>query len=97
MMAKTIDEVGIEDLCRAAGGGLSIEEAKKIHQVIKEAISKAKAGGKLLAREVWREVVGRRVLKPCHPHSLHQFVYNSVYAHWDASINGPPLYWFPSL
>ncbi|XP_022754354.1 probable acyl-activating enzyme 18, peroxisomal isoform X2 [Durio zibethinus] len=95
-MANRIDEVGIEDLCRA-GGGLSMEEAKEIHQVIKEAISKAKASGKLLGREVWREVVGRRVLKPCHPHSLHQLVYYSVYAHWDASTNGPPLYWFPSL
>ncbi|XVF04549.1 hypothetical protein REPUB_Repub05bG0093100 [Reevesia pubescens] len=97
MMAKSIVEVGLEDLCKAGGGLLSVEEAKRIRQVIKEAISKAEAEGKLLGREVWREVVSRKVLKPCHSHSLHQLVYFSVYAHWDASINGPPLYWFPSL
>ncbi|XVE70407.1 hypothetical protein DITRI_Ditri10aG0070100 [Diplodiscus trichospermus] len=99
MMAKTIDELGVEDLCRA-GGDLSIEEAGEILQVLKEATSKAKArakGGNLWAREVWREVVDRKVLKHCHPHSLHQLVYYSVYAYWDASINGPPLYWFPTL
>ncbi|GMY16103.1 putative acyl-activating enzyme 18, peroxisomal [Fagus crenata] len=32
-------------------------------------------------REVWREIL----------------VYYSVYANWDLSTNGPPLYWFPSL
>ncbi|KAK6235716.1 hypothetical protein QUC31_019452 [Theobroma cacao] len=88
---KSIAQVGVEDLCKA--GGLSKEEAKEIHGVVTEAI--AKAGGD--AREVWREVVRRRVLKPWHQHSLHQLVYYSVYARWDASVDGPPLYWFPSV
>ncbi|XP_021279085.1 probable acyl-activating enzyme 18, peroxisomal isoform X1 [Herrania umbratica] len=88
---KSIAEVGVEDLCKA--GGLSKEEAKEIHGVVTEAIEKA--GGD--AREVWREVVRRRVLKPWHPHSLHQLVYYSVYARWDASVHGPPIYWFPSV
>lgn len=96
----TIEEVGIQDLCKAGRGLISTEEANHILQAIKEAISKSKSEsklGKLLATEVWKEVVNMRVLKPTHPHSLHQLVYYSVYAHWDASINGPPLYWFPSL
>ncbi|XVF88932.1 hypothetical protein PTKIN_Ptkin19aG0090700 [Pterospermum kingtungense] len=98
-MANTINGVGIQDLCRAGGGLVSIEEARHIDQAIKEAISiaKSKSNGKLLATQVWKEVVSRRILKPTHPHSLHQLVFYSVYAHWDASINGPPLYWFPSL
>ncbi|KAB1996677.1 hypothetical protein ERO13_D13G216800v2 [Gossypium hirsutum] len=94
--AKTINEVGIDDLYRAGGGILTIDEAKHIHQIIKQAISKAKRS-RLSAAEVWKEVVGKKVLKPNHPHSLHQRVYYSVYADWDTSINGPPLYWFPSL
>ncbi|KAK8545107.1 hypothetical protein V6N13_066415 [Hibiscus sabdariffa] len=105
MAANTIDEVSVDDLCRAGGGGLTIEEARHIHQLIRQAVSKAKAeaggggggGDQLWAREVWRELVSRRVLKPNHPHALHQLVYYSVYARWDASIHGPPLYWFPSL
>lgn len=94
--AKTINEVGIDDLYGASGGILTIDEAKHIHQIIKQAISKAKRS-RLSATEVWKEVVDKKVLKPNHPHSLHQLVYYSVYANWDTSINGPPLYWFPSL
>ncbi|GLT74244.1 hypothetical protein SLA2020_460510 [Shorea laevis] len=93
-MAKGIAEVGIEEIAKA--GGLSREEAKEIHGVIREAIAVAEEKGSD-PREVWRQVVARRVLKPWHPHPLHQLVYYSVYAHWDSSINGPPLYWFPSL
>ncbi|OMO81026.1 AMP-dependent synthetase/ligase, partial [Corchorus capsularis] len=99
-MGKSIAEVGLEDLCKAGGSSLSKEEATQIYQVIREAIAIA-GGSKGFddpdPREVWREVVGRRVLEPWHPHQLHQLVYYSVYANWDASIHGPPLYWFPSL
>ncbi|GLU19570.1 hypothetical protein SLE2022_358150 [Rubroshorea leprosula] len=93
-MAKGIAEVGIEELAKA--GGLSAEEATEIHKVIRQAITAAEAKGSD-PREVWREVVSRKVLKPWHPHSLHQLVYYSVYSNWDSSTNGPPLYWFPSL
>ena len=76
--------------------GLGIEEANEFERVLKEAI--LSAGAKASdQREVWRELVSRRVLKPWHPHELHQLVYYSVYANWDLSTNGPPLYWFPSL
>ncbi|OMO57870.1 AMP-dependent synthetase/ligase [Corchorus olitorius] len=97
MGKKSIGEVGVEELSKA--GGISREEAKVIHGVIKEAMAKAEGskGKGWESREVWKEVVRRKVLKPWHPHSLHQLVYYSVYANWDASINGPPLYWFPSL
>ncbi|GKV30327.1 hypothetical protein SLEP1_g39144 [Rubroshorea leprosula] len=93
-MAKGIAEVGIEELAKA--GALSAEEATEIHKVIRQAIAAAEAKGSD-PREVWREVVSRKVLKPWHPHSLHQLVYYSVYSNWDSSTNGPPLYWFPSL
>jgi hypothetical protein len=36
------------------------------------------------------------VLRPEHPHALHQLVYYSVYAGWDRAARGPPPYWFPS-
>uniref|UniRef100_A0A2N9GNX4 AMP-dependent synthetase/ligase domain-containing protein n=1 Tax=Fagus sylvatica TaxID=28930 RepID=A0A2N9GNX4_FAGSY len=92
-VVKSISEVGVEDLVKA---GLGIEEANEFERVLKEAILSAGAKGSE-PREVWREIVGRMVLKPWHPHELHQLVYYSVYANWDLSTNGPPLYWFPSL
>ncbi|CAK7339128.1 unnamed protein product [Dovyalis caffra] len=89
---KSITEVGVDDIIKA---GLSVEEeAKEFHKILKETIGEAKG---LDPREVWKEVVDKRVLKPWHPHGLHQLVYYSVYAHWDSSTNGPPLYWFPNL
>ena len=97
-MGKSIAEVGLEDLCKAGGSSICVEEATEIYQVIREAIAIAGTKGcHPDPRQVWREVVARRVLKPWHPHQLHQLVYYSVYANWDASTNGPPLYWFPSL
>ena len=91
MAKKSIGEVGVEDLVKA---GLKTEEAHEFQRVLKGAVSGAKESD---PREVWRELVARRVLEPWHPHGLHQLVYHSVYAHWDASTNGPPPYWFPSL
>ena len=90
-MGKSISEVGVEELVEA---GLTTEEAHEFQRVLKEAVSGAKESD---PREVWRQLVARRVLKPRHPHGLHQLVYHSVYAHWDASTNGPPPYWSPSL
>ncbi|XP_062076636.1 probable CoA ligase CCL12 [Humulus lupulus] len=84
-------EVGVEDLVKA---GLSTEEAKYFQRVLEDIVNGAKG---LEPSEVWREVVARRLLKPSHPHELHQLLYHSVYANWDVSTRGPPLYWFPSL
>ncbi|GAV78479.1 AMP-binding domain-containing protein/DUF4009 domain-containing protein [Cephalotus follicularis] len=91
MVMKNITQVSIDDLVNT---GLSIEEAKEFDKLLKQVIKGAKGSDPAV---VWRELVGRRVLKPWHPHGLHQLVYYSVYANWDVSTNGPPLYWFPSL
>ncbi|KAJ9183134.1 hypothetical protein P3X46_007039 [Hevea brasiliensis] len=91
MEKKTIADVEVNDMIKA---GLSMEEAKEFHKILKQTIAEAKGSD---AREVWQKVVAKRMLMPWHPHRLHQLIYYSVYAHWDASINGPPLYWFPSL
>ncbi|KAF7120580.1 hypothetical protein RHSIM_Rhsim13G0231200 [Rhododendron simsii] len=62
---------------------------------LKEAIGRTGGGGD--PRELWREITARRLLRPSHPHPVHQLVYYSVYADYDATAHGPPLYWFPSL
>ena len=90
-MVKGITEVGVEDLVKA---GLEIEDAKAFQRVLNDSISGVEGSD---PREVWRRLVSRRVLKPSHPHGLHQLVYSSVYADWDVSTRGPPPYWFPSL
>ncbi|KAF8708502.1 hypothetical protein HU200_029865 [Digitaria exilis] len=45
---------------------------------------------------VWAAVAAAGLLRPEHPHALHQLVYYSVYAGWDRAARGPPPYWFPS-
>ncbi|XP_059286469.1 probable CoA ligase CCL12 isoform X1 [Lycium ferocissimum] len=88
MGKKSISEVGLDDLVRA---GLGEEEAKWLMGEVKAAIAKVGLDGK----DVWREITAaRKLLKPTHPHGLHQLLYYSVYHNYD---NGPPLYWFPSL
>ncbi|KAF4346358.1 hypothetical protein G4B88_018025, partial [Cannabis sativa] len=91
MGSKSISEVGVDDLVQA---GLTTEEATGFQRVLKDSLSCTKGSD---PSEVWRHLVARRVLKPWHPHGLHQLVYYSVYAHWDVSSKGPPPYWFPSL
>ncbi|KAH0733705.1 hypothetical protein KY285_009412 [Solanum tuberosum] len=86
-MGKSISEVGMEDLVRA---GVGEEEAKWLMAELKAAIAKVGFSQK----ELWREVTARKLLKPSHPHPLHQLLYYSVYHNYH---NGPPLYWFPSL
>ncbi|XP_050369523.1 probable CoA ligase CCL12 [Argentina anserina] len=92
-MVKTIRELGFDDLVQA---GLTLNEAKEIEAVLKQTIS-ATNGASFDPVEVWRQIVAQRLLKPSHPHELHQLVYYSIYANWDVSTRGPPLYWFPSL
>ncbi|XP_052205959.1 probable CoA ligase CCL12 isoform X2 [Diospyros lotus] len=84
-----IKEVGAEELVKA---GLDVEEAKTVEKGLKEAIIAAAGGssGGLNQPELWRQLTARqRLLKPSHPHSVHQLLYYSVYEHY----NGPPLYW----
>ncbi|XP_057956437.1 probable CoA ligase CCL12 isoform X2 [Malania oleifera] len=87
---KSITEIGAEDLVKA---GLGADEAEHFQRIINDA---AIIGGSDPA-EMWRELTARRLLKPSHPHALHQLLYYTVYADWDASARGPPPYWFPSL
>ncbi|GFZ18245.1 acyl-activating enzyme 18 [Actinidia rufa] len=91
-MGIRISEVGVEELVKA---GLGAEEAKVIEGGLKAAIDRT--GGGSNPRDLWRELTARRLLRPSHPHAVHQLVYYAVYADYDASSNGPPLYWFPSL
>ncbi|KAL8484266.1 hypothetical protein ACS0TY_026812 [Phlomoides rotata] len=94
-MGKRINEVGVEDL---VGAGVTVEEAKNLERELKQIlvlVTNKIAGFE--SKEVWRQITARKLLKPSHPHPLHQLVYYSVYRHYDESINGPPLYWFPSL
>lgn len=91
MAKKSINDIRLEDLVNS---GLNIEEAEEVERVIKDVTFGAKGSDPI---EVWRLLVSRKVLKPSHPHSLHQLLYYSVYADWDISTKGLPLYWFPSL
>ncbi|KAH9789184.1 putative acyl-activating enzyme 18 (peroxisomal) [Citrus sinensis] len=90
-MGKNIREVGVVDLVKV---GLKVDEAEDFDNILKQLIDGSKG---LDPKEIWKELVARKVFKPWHPHGLHQLLYYSVYNDWDASINGPPLYWFPSL
>ncbi|GMP92103.1 hypothetical protein CsSME_00042473 [Camellia sinensis var. sinensis] len=92
-MGRGISEVGVGELVKA---GLDLEEAKVVERGLKDAIAGTGGGGSD-PRELWRQITARRLLRPSHPHQLHQLVYHSVYGHYDSSANGPPLYCFPSL
>ena len=82
-------EVRVEDL---VGSGLTLEEARDLEQQLKN-VSRIGGG----AVEVWARITAAKLLKPWHPHALHQLIYYSIYRHHDQSIHGPSLYWFPSL
>ena len=60
------------------------------------ALRSAAAGPGAAGDAVWAAVAAAGVLRPEHPHALHQLVYYSVYAGWDRAARGPPPYWFPS-
>lgn len=78
--------------------GLSGEEADNLVKVLEDLCSRFADVSSGAPAEVWREVVARKLLKPHHPHALHQLVYYTLYSphHWDSSLLGSPLYWFPS-
>lgn len=96
MVKRSVAEVTVTDLVEA---GLAAGEAEQLHGTLQDVLLGARNGGSKVPdpREVWRELVGRRALKPSYPHRLHQLLYYSVYSTWDSTIDGPPLYWFPSL
>lgn len=78
--------------------GFTVEEADSFIKLVEDLYSRFNKDGdnSRVAAEVWREVVARKLLRPDHPHALHQLVYGTLYSKWDSSVLGPPLYWFPS-
>lgn len=72
--------------------GLAAADAAAFHAALRSAAGSAAASGDA----VWAAVVAAGVLRPEHPHALHQLVYYSAYAGWDRAARGPPPYWFPS-
>ncbi|CAH9050860.1 unnamed protein product [Cuscuta europaea] len=97
MGKKSIAEVGAEDLVQA---GLSPDEAASLHTQLKDAIALSRRLPPTThdgAVDVWREITARRLLRPSHPHAVHQLLYYSVYHNYDESSYGPPLFCFPSL
>lgn len=72
--------------------GLAAADASAFHAALRSAAGSAAASGDA----VWAAVAAAGVLRPEHPHALHQLVYYSAYAGWDRAARGPPPYWFPS-
>ncbi|GAB2229378.1 hypothetical protein Droror1_Dr00023517 [Drosera rotundifolia] len=94
--ARNITDITAADL---AVTGLSASESDSLFTTLRHAIvavSAAPGGSRPSPPALWREIVDRRALRPDHPHALHQLVYYSVYGDWDAAVEGPPIYWFPS-
>ncbi|XP_068647401.1 probable CoA ligase CCL12 [Aristolochia californica] len=85
-----IEGIGVEDLVRA---GLPPEEARSFHEALKAVVMNGSRGDHLAADGVWRLLSFARLLRPNHPHALHQLLYYTVYARWQGP---PPPYWFPS-
>ncbi|KAJ3705486.1 hypothetical protein LUZ61_009191 [Rhynchospora tenuis] len=83
-------EIEPEDVVAA---GLRRAEAEALVASLRRAVAGKPREGAEAA--VWRAVMP--LLRPEYPHALHQLVYYSVYAKWDAASRGPPPYWFPSL
>ncbi|KAK9674342.1 hypothetical protein RND81_12G226600 [Saponaria officinalis] len=78
-------ELKAEELLRA---GMTAEEAERVVKAVRS------CGGDAVG--AWREVVARKLLRPDHPHAVHQLVYYTIYSDWDSTRLGPPLYCFPS-
>ncbi|KAG8098676.1 hypothetical protein GUJ93_ZPchr0013g36372 [Zizania palustris] len=78
--------------------GLAAAEAGAFVAALRSAAGAASGGGGGGGGPdaVCAAVAAARVLRPEHPHALHQLVYYSVYAAWDRAARGPPPYWFPS-
>lgn len=76
--------------------GISPEDAREFYLALIDVIDRHPE--ELGSEDViWREVMEAGILKPSHPHPLHQLVYYSVYSSWDHASRGPPPYWFPRL
>ncbi|WCJ28871.1 acyl-activating enzyme 18 [Euphorbia peplus] len=88
---KSVSEIQLDEIINS---GLSLNQANQFLKLLRQTIFEASGSD---SRNIWGKIVEKRILKPWHPHGLHQLVYYSVYSHWDSSLHGPPLYCFPSL
>ncbi|XP_073004994.1 probable CoA ligase CCL12 isoform X1 [Typha latifolia] len=86
-------EISVDDV---AAAGLPADEAAAFHTALHRVAAAADSSSERAEAAVWEAVAAARVLRPEHPHALHQLVYYSVYARWDLASRGPPPYWFPS-
>ncbi|RZC82968.1 hypothetical protein C5167_045755 [Papaver somniferum] len=97
----SIYEVGVKEIIEV--GGLCTEEAEAFHKQLKQAINggargRGGQGSNPTNYDIWFEIQAQQLLKPSHPHSLHQLIYYSVYSNLEkVSTNALPFYWFPSL
>jgi hypothetical protein len=48
-----------------------------------------------IKHQAWK-ILTEEVLKPAHPFSFHQQLFQEVYQAWDASKLGPPPVWIPT-
>lgn len=88
MGIKSFVQLNVDDFQEC---GLSLHESTVLHRHLTDV-----KGAAFHAKDAWSLIVERKLLKPWHPHALHQLIYYSVYRDYDDSVHGPPLYWFPS-
>ena len=69
--------------------GLKKSEALKITETVNRLLSTQSSIA------CWHEI-SRYILTPQHPFTLHQLLYETVYADFDRATYGPPPAWFPT-
>uniref|UniRef100_A0A0D6QX08 AMP-dependent synthetase/ligase domain-containing protein n=1 Tax=Araucaria cunninghamii TaxID=56994 RepID=A0A0D6QX08_ARACU len=76
----------------AEAGGISSADAAVFHEKLQKILKEC--GGCRI--RTWN-LISTSLLRPDHAFALHQMMYYGCYGDWDASKNGPPPAWTPSL
>lgn len=88
MVTKTgVDDIELQDIIAAE---LKLEDANIFYTSLNVPVGDLPSHW--TPEKIWRRILSSRLLRPDHPHRLHQLVYYSVYARWDAPTRGPPSY-----